>query len=134
MLYTIGYQNLKNADELIRILKEKGIQRLVDVRSKPIGRNASFRKPHLKMACRKAGIVYHWKGATLGGFGDISASAIFELFAWQQDKRACLMCMEADPDQCHRSYEIAKRLHQKGLNVIHILTAPGMVGKEEVHQ
>ena len=44
------------------------------------------------------------------------------LAAWQQDKIACLMCMEADPDRCHRKTEISRRLQPHGIVVMHLKT------------
>lgn len=35
-------------------------------------------------------------------------------------RRACLMCMEADPDQCHRKHTIASRLKHHGILVTHL--------------
>ena len=122
MLYSIGYQNLKNIETLQDILQEKGIKILLDVRSRPYGRKSSFNKNMLETSLPAAGIDYHWAGKTLGGFSEIKEDNIKKLAEWQKDKIACLMCMEADPDRCHRKNEIARRLKKYGLSVNHIET------------
>ncbi len=120
MLYSIGYQNLKNVEMLQNILKEKGIKILLDVRSRPYGRMASFNKKILETSLQTADFDYIWAGKTLGGFSEINEDDIKKLAEWQKGKIACLMCMEADPDRCHRKNEIARRLKKYGVSVNHI--------------
>jgi uncharacterized protein (DUF488 family) len=120
MLYSIGCQDLKDVEMLQDILKEKGIEILLDVRSKPYGRKASFNNNILKASLPEAGIDYQWAGKTLGGFSEINEDDIKKLSEWQKGKVVCLMCMEADPDRCHRKNEIASRLKKYGVSVSHI--------------
>jgi len=68
-----------------------------------------------------AGIQYMWAGKTLGGFSEIDEADIRKLASWKKERIACLMCMEADPDRCHRKNEIARRLKNYGVSVDHIL-------------
>jgi hypothetical protein len=37
------------------------------------------------------------------------------------NRAICIMCMEANPDHCHRKTEIARRLAETGVQVDHIL-------------
>lgn len=120
MLYSIGYQYLINIETLQQILRENGIEILLDVRSRPYGRNRLFNKKILETALPDAGIDYIWAGKTLGGFSEINEEDIKKLASWQKDKIICLMCMEADPDRCHRKNEIARRLKKYGVWVNHI--------------
>jgi len=120
MLYSIGYQNLNSVEMLQTILLEKGIKILLDVRSKPYSRKSSFNKKILETSLPAIGIKYNWVGKTLGGFSKIDEEDIKRLAAWQKGKVACLMCMEADPDRCHRKTDIAKRLKTYGVSVDHI--------------
>ena len=120
MLYSIGYQRMKDASELTGHLKSRGITILVDVRSKPYSRKPGFSKPALCKALRAAGIAYSWLGYKLGGLREIEERHIRDLAAWQQDKTACLMCMEHDPATCHRHYEIGRRLKKYGIEIRHI--------------
>ena len=122
MLYSIGYQNLIDAEMLQKIMQEKGINILLDVRSRPFSRKNAFSKKNLEVSLPAAGIQYKWAGQTLGGFSEIDEVDIKKLASWQKDKAACLMCMEADPDRCHRKNEIAKRLKKYGVQVDHIIT------------
>ncbi len=123
MLYSIGYQKLKSVEDLIKELQARDIKFLVDVRSKPYGRKFAFNRKALEAALPGYGIRYQWCGENLGGFARIKDSAIAALSTWQHDRCACLMCMEADPRDCHRHYEIAERLKKLGIPVGHILTA-----------
>ena len=117
----IEYQNLKNSEILKNLLQEKGIKILLDVRSKPYSRKHAFNKKKLELLLPAVGIQYMWAGKTLGGFSEIDEVDIRKLAFWQKDKIACLMCMEANPDQCHRKSEISKRLKNYGVSVDHIL-------------
>jgi len=120
MLYSIGYQKLKNVGHLIRILKKFDIKHFMDVRSRPYGKRHVFNRKKLESALPKEGIDYLWMGRSLGGFSKIEEYEIDKLAVWQQNKSACLMCMEADPDTCHRKYEIARRLKTHGVEVEHL--------------
>jgi len=122
VLFSIGYQNLSDSAQLIEILRAHQVEFLIDVRSKPFGKNKEFNRYDLAKAMRSAGIGYLWKGDTLGGFDEISQEAIEGLASWQKDKRACLMCMEADPSRCHRKNEIGRRLAEIGVEVDHLTT------------
>lgn len=124
MLLSIGYQK-RTVPEVISLLKHHGVEILVDVRSKPYGRAYHFNKKAFSQALAENGIEYLWKGDTLGGFSQIAEDSIMNLSAWQEDKKACLMCMEADPLQCHRHYEIAKRLRGYNVQVGHIIGSNG---------
>lgn len=66
-IYTIGHSNLSRA-EFINLLKNQGIEILVDVRSTPFSKySPQFNKDNLKEAISDAGIRYHYLGKTLGG-------------------------------------------------------------------
>lgn len=121
MLYSIGYQRI-TVEQLITILKKNKIEHLLDVRSKPYGRKYQFNRKSLSTMLTNQDIHYTWGGDTLGGFTKIEESAIKNLSKWQANKTACLMCMESDPEQCHRHFEIAARLTQYGITTHHILT------------
>ncbi|WP_449246644.1 DUF488 domain-containing protein [Desulfarculus baarsii] len=128
MLYSIGYQKMKDADDLVAALRSHNIDTLVDVRSKPYGRKFAFNQSRLSAALSAVGIAYFWVGNYLGGFAKIQEADIARLAEWQKGKVACLMCMEANPDQCHRKYEIGRRLEAYGVEVIHLpLVTPAAV-------
>ena len=122
MLYSIGYQRLKDVETLQSILMGHHVNFLLDVRSKPYSRKHAFNKKSLETEFSETGIAYKWAGKTLGGFSRIDESHIKRLADWQKNRVACLMCMESDPMDCHRHIEIAKRLKKYGISVSHIDT------------
>jgi uncharacterized protein (DUF488 family) len=128
MLYTIGYQD-KRIEEFIAALHDRGIEWLLDVRSKPFSRITSYRRDVLKRRLKREGISYSWGGATLGGFCKIKESEIKRLAKWQEGKVAVIMCMEADPRDCHR-FQIAERLGRYGVSVVHITKGGELNGNE----
>ena len=122
MIYTIGYQNLQTGEQLAKILQKNGITHLLDVRSRPYSRKPAFNKNRLEKVLPANGIEYRWLGDKLGGFSAIEEKHIKVLAHWSRDRTGCLMCMEADPDKCHRKTEIARRLKEYCVIVDHILT------------
>ena len=122
IIYTIGYQKMKTAEELLKAIQKYDINLLMDVRSKPFGWNPQFHKNYLNDFLQKHGIAYWWMGEQLGGFGEIKESAIEVLagYAAHENKTICLMCMEADPDKCHRKTDIAHRLEAYGVSATHL--------------
>jgi len=120
MIFTIGYQGKKDAEELVALLKKSQIELLLDVRSKPYGRRYMFNRKILEATLPIHGIEYRWAGERLGGFAVIEESAIASLAQEQEGRRVCLMCMEEDPDQCHRKTEISRRLAGYGVTAIHL--------------
>ena len=146
-LYTVGHGNRK-IEELISLLKETGVDTLVDVRAQPRSRrNPQFNDDALRLACENAAIVYHWAGRQLGGmrtprpdsrhaaldeglrgFADHMDTDAFQKGAYQLQQLAArgvcaVLCAERDPAQCHRSL-IADYLTLQGARVVHLI-APG---------
>ena len=119
MIYSIGYQKL-NQTTLTEILKAHRVEALVDVRTRPYGRIPVFNRKAMQRWLPEAGISYLWKGDILGGFAPIEDEAIKWLADFGRDRTVCIMCMEADPDKCHRKIEIERRLQARGIRVEHI--------------
>jgi len=111
-VYTIGYQD-KSLAQVQDALEDRGVNVLVDVRSRPYGRRREFNRNALAAAFDKSPIHYMWAGKRLGGFSEITDAAIDDLARFAQGNVICLMCMEADFRQCHRYYEIARRLWER---------------------
>jgi uncharacterized protein (DUF488 family) len=66
-LHTIGHSNVP-LEKLIELLQQHGIHTLVDVRSAPHPKYATwFDKEQLEKPLREAGIAYHYAGKVLGG-------------------------------------------------------------------
>jgi len=129
-LYTVGH-GARSAGELIAILREAGIETLVDVRAFPASkRNPQFAREPLAAALEDAGIRYDWQGKALGGYRKVPyaehmKNALFRDTAAAvaaRSGRVCLMCAESNPDDCHRS-SIAQWLVGRGHRVVHLLAA-----------
>jgi len=124
-VYTAGYERLSFDDFLDRLMR-CGIQRVVDVRANPVARRYGFHRSTLDRNLKSVDIEYlHMPELGIPGEerADLSTAADFaRLFvhyessilpkqtnavarvaALQQEKATALLCMEADPAQCHRS-------------------------------
>lgn len=141
-LFTIGYEGA-TPDRLIETLREAGVATLVDVRDLPNSRRPGFAKRALSEALERAGIGYrHLRalgtppegraaakagrtgemkrifGARLAG-GEAQA-AVAALAAEARGARLCLLCLEADPNQCHRSL-VAEAVASTGdIAIVHL--------------
>jgi uncharacterized protein (DUF488 family) len=123
-LLTIGYEG-RNLSDLVQVLTDNSVERLVDVRERPFSRRKGFSAMALFEELRKAEIAYEhapglgnpeairvlWKnGYLLEGkkrYRDFlqterlqHVAAVVELAG---NERVCLLCFESNSDQCHRS-------------------------------
>lgn len=146
LILTIGH-SVRTAAEFTELLRAHGVARLVDVRTRP----RSKRHPHfdafpLGAALADAGIAYRQEPRLGGlrsarpdsrhqairdpgmrGFADHMetdgfAAALEELIGEACRGRCAIMCAEADPARCHRSF-IADALVARGAEVVHVLDA-----------
>jgi uncharacterized protein (DUF488 family) len=125
LIHTIGYEGLPPAD-FLALLREAGVKRLVDVRAIANSRRPGYAKRALAGALEQAGIGY-WHLPALGtpAAGRQAARAgrtaemhrIFRVqLATEPAQTAlvaladaasgtpcCLLCLEADHRQCHRT-------------------------------
>ena len=124
-VYTVGYEGC-SIDGFLNVLMRQGIQRIVDVRRNPVARRYGFHKSSLNRLCGNLSIDYvHFP--EVGIPSELrreldSPSAYAKLFDQYQrellpkvqdavqaiaglivEKSTTLMCMEADPDMCHRT-------------------------------
>lgn len=122
---TIGYEDT-TPPRLIAALREACVVTLVDVRAIANSRKPGFSKRALSAALDEAGIGYvHLKplGTPAAGreaarsgrpemmrrifaahlAGTEPQAALAELKALAQRQSVCLLCLEADPAQCHRT-------------------------------
>ena len=125
MIYSIGYQGLKEPDVLFRFLAKYDVSHLYDVRSRPYSRVKKFNGKFLEPACPRW-LTYMWVGDRLGGLDRIDDKAIAWLAVDQADKCVCVMCMEANPYDCHRYNEIGRRLADHGVETAHIIVNKGL--------
>lgn len=128
MIYSIGYEKT-TIEELARIMQERRIHTLVDIRSRPYSRRPDkyeFNKNRL--SARFPGdssgdyIHYLWRGDELGG---LPGPATEEGIAHLRKEEAAgnvliLMCLENNPRDCHRYQDIGVRLLKFGIDMVHI--------------
>ena len=116
---SIGYQR-RSIDELIAILRDYHIKKVIDVREMPISRRVAFRKNVLKSYLSAAGIQYqHVKDAgnpyrkvqgdfeyCMGLYSSYLAdrpSVIEQISAELSGDPVAIFCYEREHDKCHRS-------------------------------
>ena len=115
MLFTIGYSN-RSLPEFIHELERRGITQIVDVRSSPWSRNASFNAPQIERWSERGGILYRQCGDVLGGMAAINLDDLCYLAALDGILDAAsreplvIMCAEGDPTQCHRTWDVGASL------------------------
>jgi uncharacterized protein (DUF488 family) len=133
-LWTIGYERLL-PPELIAELEAAGIERLIDVRFRPQSRRPGMSKTRLGDRLAEHGIAYEsrrslgtppdlrWlfrhkrlEEARAGFRAHLEATAADELEALAAEldhgPRTVLMCLEAEPAECHRRV-VAEALVQR---------------------
>ncbi len=148
-VYTIGHST-RTIDELIALLREHGVEVLVDVRRFPGSRrHPQFGSAALAESLRAAGIGYRhaealggrraadihaaspntaWRNAAFRAYADYMATppfrtALAELIAVSRERTASVMCAEAVPWRCHRRL-ITDSLLARGIPVADII-GPG---------
>ena len=140
-VYTIGHSN-HSPDTFLELLSMAKIEVIVDVRSNPSSRWASFaNKDNLEEILKSVQIHYMCLGDVLGGHPSDSDSydpqtgkvdykimqakeyyrrGIKRILGGLKKYRVCIMCAEEDPTSCHRNLLVAESLRQKGVLVFHI--------------
>jgi uncharacterized protein (DUF488 family) len=122
-VFTIGYERRSQA-ELIAELSAAGVALLADVRELPLSRRRGFSKTALAGALAEAGIGYEhlralgspkavrdaWKGGDVaaGKAGYLAHLAevpvdVEALAARVAGGGVCLLCVEHEPERCHRT-------------------------------
>ncbi len=153
-MYTIGHST-RIIDEFLWLLKEHGVEILVDVRRWPTSQRClHFDRASLEASLRKEGIEYMWLGGSLGGYrkeGFSEASpnkgwessgfrnyadhalteefrrGIEEVLRLAEGGRAALMCAEKHYWRCHRRI-ISDHLVARGVPMAHIVEGGRTVG------
>jgi len=144
IIYTIGHSN-HTTDAFVGLLRQHGIELLVDVRSSPYSRYVpQANRESLARAIEPAHIAYRWLGDRLGGkpegvaadYDELQASPAFqagieELLTLAAGQRAAIMCAEGSHRQCHRYRLITPVLLQRGAQVLHIQPDGSLVDESE---
>lgn len=141
-VFSIGYEK-QTVESLFSALRRNGIKVLFDVRLIPLSRKKGFSKTALAKECDKRGIEYRhnkWLGTPKGllekkqlqcGYDDEILRAYREHLLGQpealaavtscaQEAATCLLCLEADPTNCHRSVIVAEMTKRSRLTVHHL--------------
>ena len=144
LVLTIGHST-HPIDQFVELLRQHGVERLVDVRTIPRSRhNPQFNSEALAKSLEHEGIAYAhvkelgglrhprrdsintgWRNASFRGYADYMQTDEFEealrrLLQLCAEKRCAVMCAEAVPWRCHRSL-LADALLARGVAVEHIL-------------
>jgi uncharacterized protein (DUF488 family) len=146
VIFTVGHST-RSVDELVKILRAHGVERLVDVRAIPRSRhNPQFNRDALRKALHNRRLSYRhmkalgglrrarpdsintgWRNASFRGFADYMQTPSFQravaaLLKLAKQKTTVLMCAESMPWRCHRSL-IADALSARGYEVRDIMSA-----------
>jgi uncharacterized protein (DUF488 family) len=149
-IYTIGHST-RTAEEFVALLREQGIQLLVDVRRFPGSRrHPQFGREALAATLAQAGIAYRheealggrragdpsagpspntaWRHPAFRAYADYTATppfqaALHRLMRDGAERRTTIMCAEAVPWRCHRRL-ITDALLARGVPVLDII-GPG---------
>lgn len=140
-LYTIGHGSRK-PEEFLALLKNFGIEYLIDVRSQPYSKfNPQFNQNDLKFFLERNGIKYVFMGDSIGGRPkdtscyDDDGKVDYEVVktkdffiqgidrlktAYNKDINVVIMCSESKPCECHRSKLIGRVLNLENIVLKHI--------------
>ena len=141
-IYTIGYTAFE-LDGFIRILKNYGINSLIDVRSYPVASEfyKTYSRNFLEPLLKTHNIIYRNYAKEFGArqenrkfympegcldFEKFSQSSMF-LDGVEKIKKGIglnykfvLMCAEKDPINCHRAIMVARAMNKMGFKINHI--------------
>ena len=124
-IFTIGYEGV-TVLEFLAVLREAGVERVIDVRALPLSRRPGFSKSPLRASLEEAGIEYvHLKALGTPTEGRAAARAgrqkdLERIYAGQlelpeamaqgaqlldlaAETPSAVLCMERDPAHCHRT-------------------------------
>jgi uncharacterized protein (DUF488 family) len=156
-MFTIGHSTLP-IETFLAILKDNGVQSLVDIRTIPKSRhNPQFAQENLEPSLAESKINYRWQKSLGGlrhalkdsintgwrnpsfrGYADYIqtpefTAAIDELLVSSQHERTTVMCAEAVPWRCHRSM-VADALIVRGIEVEDIYYDAKGHSRQEPHK
>ena len=142
-IMTMGYEGITSQQFFAVLLKNK-VQTIIDVRELPLSRKAGFSKASLALTASDYNINYvhvlalgcpkeirhdyradgNWARYTRRFITYLNTQgvAINELVELVKQERCCLVCFEADPNFCHRSF-IAERVVSiigSSLDIVHL--------------
>ena len=153
-IFTIGYSSF-GIEKFVEVLKKYVITALIDVRSIPVSAHfPEFNQKNLSPVLRKNDIIYRNYDKEFGarqlntefftdGVLDFSKFAESQQFLDGVNKiekgmelgyKFALMCAEKRPEECHRCILVAKKFHELGYNVKHILEDGSYITQADVEK
>lgn len=151
-VWTLGHSH-HPLELVLERLTDHEIQRVIDVRSKPYARRAvQYNRPELEVSLPHAGMTYEWLGDKLGQrpegerFYDAEGHTLYDellkepwfmkaigLLEHDADReRVALLCLEEQPERCHRWALIGKLLSSRGARVLHVRRDGNVQSQQEV--
>lgn len=139
-IYTIGHSN-HSWESFLPLLRENGIELVVDTRTNPVSRFAPFANHRtLPGLLESAGIDYEFMGGPLGGkprdpsmydakgkpdyrkmrATDEFEEAIDQLAGMASRRTTAILCSEEDPTACHRLLLLGPALEERGYVQRHV--------------
>ena len=141
-VYTVGYE-AQSIDGFLNTLVYYGIRRVVDVRYQPVSRRYGFHKSTLARLCENLSIAYvhtpelgipSEKRRRLQTGADYTAlldsyqcgtlhaerASVRRVSTLVAREPSALMCMEADPERCHRTRLAGAIAKKTGLPIRHL--------------
>ena len=145
-IFTIGHST-HPIERFIELLQSNGVKQLLDIRTIPKSRHnpqfdsdvlaASLRAAHIRYVhLKELGGLRHahrdsvnrgWRNASFRGYADYMQTPEFEAalaraIELAQARPTALMCAEAVPWRCHRSF-VADALTVRGIRVLEIVSS-----------
>ena len=130
-LYTVGYGGIPEPEEMTALLREHGVEVLVDIRVRPFGYKVLFNKKKLEAPygpVKSAGLDYlhivelgnEGKGTGVIRLKD-AAKGLALLSDEVKSRVVAIMCVCREPAKCHRSVVARKMSKQMpGLRIEHL--------------
>lgn len=140
-IFTLGYEGL-SPERFASILSEAGIEHVCDARELPLSRKRGFSKSAMSQMLAGHGIKYEhvrslgcprpirnrykvtgdWSEYTVSfaRYLNEQSQAVAELAVTSRAAKTCIICFEANPDQCHRKFvaaAVAERTKQKAVHL-----------------
>jgi uncharacterized protein (DUF488 family) len=146
-IFTIGYEGA-SIPAFITALREAGVSLVLDIRAVPASRKKGFSKTPLAVHLAEAGIGYrHLRGlgtpkrgrdAAHGGDRDAferiflahmaEPEALLDLgeaLGHARQQPTCLLCLERDPQNCHRLIVAERMARESGQEIHHLFVEDG---------
>lgn len=150
---TIGHSTLPY-ERFLALLRHSSVNAIADVRTSPFSRHfPHFNRDALRRELRSDNVAYVFLGEELGGrpkgeqfyhngVADYEQMARTELFSRGVERviggakkyRIAMMCSEHDPLDCHRCLLVGRTLHERSVNVRHILGTGTIVDQRQVEE